>query len=146
MPLHIYTNTKPLIKVNLTPFNLTVFPPCTTTPLSITLPRARITSLNFEDVVAAHKSVPGFHSTQSARHKDHNTYSPHLSLLLTLFHFLFSFSLISFLPSLSLNLFHPLTLWAGATVISHYLTIKSQELIKWPRSGTQSTFPLGPAP
>lgn len=43
-------------------------------------------------------------------------------------------------------MFHPLTLWAGATVISHYLTIKSQELIKWPRSGVQSTFPSEPSP
>lgn len=77
------------------------------------------------------------HCTQSERHEDNSTHSVAFSFIFL------SFSLRLFL---SLNLFRPLTLWAGATVISHYLTIKSQELIKWPQTGVQSTFPLSPAP
>lgn len=52
---------------------------------------------------------------------------------------------LSSLPSS--NPFHPLTLRAGATVISHYLTIKSQELIKRLRQRhAEHSGPLSPAP
>lgn len=84
------------------------------------------------------------HCPQYARYKDTNLNSKFFFTPTSLS--ISPFCLCLFPPFLSLNLFHPLTLWAGATVISHYLTIKSQELIKWPRSAAQSTFPLSPAP
>lgn len=60
-------------------------------------------------------------------------------------------SLLSLLLSLSSppssNPLYPLTLRAGATVISHYLTIKSQELIKRRRQRHAEHFgPLSPGP
>lgn len=96
------------------------------------------TAPHCEEAVAAHDRVLGHVPNQQD-----------IEIIIYISRFFFSlhsFGFCLFSPVLSLILLNPLTPWAGATVISRYLTIKSQELIKWSWSAVRGSFLLSSSP